>query len=117
MEYLYSQSGKSLTVVETPEEEDRLVELMDDEPDEGFEEDEPEDITTTVLEPGDDRAPGSSQQPFSTSAPAPQASTTQQDLPPQPSLSDPELLPAEPSTEPPTQASAEEQVSAIEEGN
>jgi len=30
MEYLYSQSGKSLTVMDNPEEEDRLVEQMTD---------------------------------------------------------------------------------------
>ncbi|KAK7149375.1 hypothetical protein R3I94_008883 [Phoxinus phoxinus] len=51
MEYLYSQSGKSLTVMDNPEEEDRLVEQMDDEvvQDEGFVEEEPEDLTVPVL--------------------------------------------------------------------
>ncbi|KAM4595825.1 uncharacterized protein V3H82_003224 [Fundulus diaphanus] len=51
MEYLYSQSGRSLTVMDNPEEEDRLVELMDDEAvrDEGFVEEEPEDLTVPVL--------------------------------------------------------------------
>ncbi|XDV25488.1 hypothetical protein PO909_029404 [Leuciscus waleckii] len=51
MEYLYSQSGKSLTVMDNPEEKDRLVEQMVDEvvQDEGFVEEEPEDLTVPVL--------------------------------------------------------------------
>ncbi|MEQ2163300.1 hypothetical protein GOODEAATRI_028672, partial [Goodea atripinnis] len=51
MEYLYSQSGQSLTVMDNPEEEDRLVEQLDDEVvnDEGFVEEELEDLTVPVL--------------------------------------------------------------------
>ncbi len=48
MEYLYSQTGKTLTpVLQNPEEEDRLVEQVDDQDlqDEGFEEEILEDIT------------------------------------------------------------------------
>ncbi len=52
MEYLYSQTGKTLTpVLQNPEEEDRLVEEVDDQDlqDEGFEEEIMEDITVPVL--------------------------------------------------------------------
>ncbi|CAM4568770.1 unnamed protein product [Leuciscus chuanchicus] len=52
IEYLYSQTGKTLTpVLQNPEEEDRLVEEIDDQDlqDEGFEEDITEDITVPVL--------------------------------------------------------------------
>lgn len=52
MEYLYSQTGKSLTpVLQNPEEEDRLVEEVNDEDlqDEGFGEEITEDITVPVL--------------------------------------------------------------------
>ncbi|CAM4568923.1 unnamed protein product [Leuciscus chuanchicus] len=52
IEYLYSQTGKTLTpVLQNPEEEDRLVEEIDDQDlqDEGFEEDITEDITVRVL--------------------------------------------------------------------
>lgn len=56
MEYLYSQTGKTLTpVLQNPEEEDRLVEGVRDEDieDEGFEEEVTEDITVPVLSEGD----------------------------------------------------------------
>ncbi len=51
MEYLYSQTGKTLTpVLQNQEEEDRLVEEVDqDLQDEGFEEEIMEDITVPVL--------------------------------------------------------------------
>lgn len=52
MEYLYSQTGKTLTpVLQNPEEEDRLVQEVNDEDvkDEGFVEDTMEDITVPVL--------------------------------------------------------------------
>ena len=54
MEYLYSQTGRTLApVLHNPEEEeeDRLVELIDDDDvqDEGFEDDGTEDITVPVL--------------------------------------------------------------------
>ncbi|RXN21173.1 Epithelial-stromal interaction 1 [Labeo rohita] len=52
MEYLYSQTGKTLTpVLQNPEEEDRLVEKVDDQDlqDEGFDEEITEDITVPVL--------------------------------------------------------------------
>lgn len=52
IEYLYSQTGKTLTpVLQNPEEEDRLVEEVDDQDllDEGFEEESMEDITVPVL--------------------------------------------------------------------
>ncbi|KAL1274695.1 hypothetical protein QQF64_027509 [Cirrhinus molitorella] len=52
IEYLYSQTGKTLTAVpQNPEEEDRLVEEVDDQDleDEGFEEEIMEDITVPVL--------------------------------------------------------------------
>ena len=52
MEYLYSQTGKTLTpVLQNSEEEDRLVEEVNDEDahDEGFEEQAMEDITVPVL--------------------------------------------------------------------
>lgn len=52
IEYLYSQTGKTLTpVLQNPEDEDRLVEEIDDQDlqDEGFEEDITEDITVPVL--------------------------------------------------------------------
>ncbi|KAK5612413.1 hypothetical protein CRENBAI_007039 [Crenichthys baileyi] len=47
MEYLYSQSGQSLTVMDNPEEEDPEVEQMVDEAvnDEGFVDEEPEKLT------------------------------------------------------------------------
>lgn len=56
MEYLYSQTGKTLTpVLQNPEEEDRLVEEVHDQDlqDEGFEEEIMEDITVPVLYEGD----------------------------------------------------------------
>lgn len=56
MEYLYSQTGKTLTpVLQNPEEEDRLVEAIqdDDKQDEGFEEEDMEDLTVPLL-PEDD---------------------------------------------------------------
>ncbi len=52
MEYLYSQTGKTLTpVLQNPEEEDRLVEHVNDQDlqDEGFEEEILEDITVPRL--------------------------------------------------------------------
>ncbi len=52
MEYLYSQTGKTLTpVLQNPEEEDRLVAEVDDQDlqDKGFEEEIMEDITVPVL--------------------------------------------------------------------
>ncbi len=52
MEYLYSQTGKTLTpVLQNPEAEDRLVEEVDDQDlqDEGFQEEIMEDITVPVL--------------------------------------------------------------------
>ncbi|KAK7880493.1 hypothetical protein WMY93_032875 [Mugilogobius chulae] len=51
IEYLYSQTGASLTVVETPAEEDRLVDQLPDEhvlQDEGFVEGNTEDLTVPV---------------------------------------------------------------------
>ncbi|XP_029983710.1 uncharacterized protein LOC115414634 [Sphaeramia orbicularis] len=57
MEYLYSQTGKTLTpVLQNPEEEDRLVEEVNDEDieDAGFEEETTEDITVPVLCDDDD---------------------------------------------------------------
>ncbi len=58
MEYLYSQTGKTLTpVLQNPEEEDRLVEQVNDQElqDEGFEEEILEDITVPVLYKDEDR--------------------------------------------------------------
>ncbi len=58
MEYLYSQTGKTLTpVLQNPEEEDRLVEQVDDQDlqDEGFEEEILEDITVPVLNEDEER--------------------------------------------------------------
>ncbi|KAK7944627.1 hypothetical protein WMY93_000355 [Mugilogobius chulae] len=52
IEYLYSQTGKALTVIEAGAEEDRLVEEMEDEQedqDEGFVEENTEDMTVPVL--------------------------------------------------------------------
>lgn len=56
MEYLYSQTGKSLSpVLQNPEEEDRLVEAINDEDieDEGFAEEIAEDITVPLLHEDD----------------------------------------------------------------
>ncbi|XP_078795050.1 uncharacterized protein LOC144988490 [Oryzias latipes] len=53
IEYLYSQTGKTFTaMLQTPEEEDRLLEGIDDQDfqDEGFGEDNMEDITVPVLD-------------------------------------------------------------------
>lgn len=51
IEYLYSQTGRTLTVIENPAEEDRLVDQINDEEvqDEGFVEEDTEDITLPVL--------------------------------------------------------------------
>ncbi|XP_057697757.1 uncharacterized protein LOC130919232 isoform X2 [Corythoichthys intestinalis] len=70
MEYLYSQTGKSLTDMENPEDEDRLVEQMDDEEvqDECFLEEELIDLTVPVL--------------YDTIETVPQPSTSSQGLPP-----------------------------------
>ncbi|KAK5612407.1 hypothetical protein CRENBAI_007033 [Crenichthys baileyi] len=109
MEYLYSQSGQSLTVMADPEEEDRLVEQLDDEAvnDEGFVEEEPEDLTVPVLYEPLGTVPLHSSIPQasnpSSSAPSsPQPSTSSQGLPPnqhpaQPPLQPPLQRPAEPS--------------------
>lgn len=78
MEYLYSQTGKTLTLVlQNPEEEDRLVEDVDDEDaqDEGFEEENMEDITVPVLFE-DDPLPHLENRP-SSSMTSPQASPPQ----------------------------------------
>ncbi|CAL8350677.1 unnamed protein product [Arctogadus glacialis] len=56
MEYLYSQTGKALTpVLQNPVEEARLVEEINDDDiqDEGFEEENTEDITVPVLHEDD----------------------------------------------------------------
>ncbi|CAL8268333.1 unnamed protein product [Boreogadus saida] len=55
MEYLYSQTGKALTLVlQNPVEENRLVEINDDDiQDEGFEEETIEDNTVPVLHEDD----------------------------------------------------------------
>ena len=56
MEYLYSQTGNTLTpVLQNPEEEDRLVGEINDEEvqDEGFEEETMNDITVPVLHEDD----------------------------------------------------------------
>ncbi|XP_072241443.1 uncharacterized protein [Leuresthes tenuis] len=56
MEYLYSQTGNTLTpVLQNPEEEDRLVQEVNDEDvqDEGFEEETLNDITVPVLHEDD----------------------------------------------------------------
>ncbi|XP_034048252.1 teratocarcinoma-derived growth factor 1 [Thalassophryne amazonica] len=65
MEYLYSQLGKSLTVTINPEEEDRLVEQMDD----GFVEEETEDLTVPVLYDPLEAVRGNVPQAFTNSAP------------------------------------------------
>ncbi|MED6270924.1 hypothetical protein CHARACLAT_015092 [Characodon lateralis] len=89
MEYLYSQSGQSLTVMNNPEEEDRLVEQLDDEAvnDEGFVEEELVDLTVPVLYEPFGTVPLHSSIPqasnHSSSAPSsPQPSITSQGLPP-----------------------------------
>lgn len=72
MEYLYSQTGKTLTpVLQNPEEEDRLVEEVDDQDlqDEGFEEEIMEDITVPVLYE-DEIRPSSLPLPQSPASPA-----------------------------------------------
>ncbi len=72
MEYLYSQTGKTLTpVLQNPEEEDRLVEEVDDQDlqDEGFEEEIMEDITVPVLYE-DENCPSSLPLPQSPASPA-----------------------------------------------
>lgn len=99
MEYLYSQSGKSLTVMNNPEEEDRLVEQTDDEvQDEGFVEEEPEDLTVPILYDPSEAAPVHSSSPqasrLSPSASGP--STSSQGL-------FPLQWPAQPSHQPPLQ--------------
>lgn len=107
MEYLYSQSGKSLTVMDNPEEEDRLVEQMSDEvvQDEGFVEEEPEDLTVPVLYDHTETVPvhSSAPQAFNPcpSAPGPsslQPHTSSQGLqrPAQLPLQSPPLSPAQP---------------------
>ncbi|XP_051792903.1 uncharacterized protein LOC127530328 isoform X1 [Acanthochromis polyacanthus] len=129
MEYLYSQSGKSLTVMDNQVEEDRLVEQMDDEEvqDEGFVEEEPEDITVPVLYDPSETVPvhSSSPQAFNPSnsasgPPSPQPSTSSQSLPPPqqppgpspqrpagPPVHPPLQHPAGPPLNPPTQRPAE----------
>lgn len=110
MEYLYSQSGKSLTVMDNPEEEDRLVEQMDDEvvQDEGFVEEEPEDLTVPVLYDPIETVPvhSSGPQAFNPcpSAPGP-SSTSSQGLqrPAQPPLQSPPLHSAQPPLHSPQQ--------------
>ncbi|CAM4568632.1 unnamed protein product [Leuciscus chuanchicus] len=113
MEYLYSQSGKSLTVMDNPEEKDRLVEQMDDEvvQDEGFVEEEPEDLTVPVLYDRIETVPvhSSGPQAFNPcpSAPGPsslQPPTSSQGLqrPAQPPLQSPPLRPAQPSLQYPS---------------
>lgn len=104
MEYLYSQSGQSLTVVEDPEEEDRLVEQMDDGAveDEGFVEEESEDLTIPILYDSSETVPVHSSilQPYSPSSsapPSPQPSTSSQGLTPLLQSSEPPLPPAQPS--------------------
>ncbi len=72
MEYLYSQTGKTLTpVLQNPEEEDRLVEEVDDQDlqDEGFEEEIMEDITVPVLYE-DENSPSTLPLPQSPASPA-----------------------------------------------
>ncbi|RVE70982.1 hypothetical protein OJAV_G00069920 [Oryzias javanicus] len=75
IEYLYSQTGKTLTpMLQTPEEEDRLVESVSDKDlqDEGFEEDTVEDITVPVLcDPHHDAvtSPSSSAPPLLSASP------------------------------------------------
>ncbi|KAM4543601.1 uncharacterized protein V3H82_021471 [Fundulus diaphanus] len=69
MEDLYSQSARSLTLMENPEEEDGPVELMDDE---GFVEEEAEDLSVAVLYDPDH---SSVQQAFSPSSSAPSTSS------------------------------------------
>lgn len=95
MEYLYSQTGKTLTpVLQNPEEEDRLVEEIDDQDlqDEGFEEQIMEDITVPVLyedDPGRDleHRPSSLPLPHSPASLAePSTSSGGQHLTPAPSM-------------------------------
>ncbi|XP_051250998.1 uncharacterized protein LOC127360601 isoform X1 [Dicentrarchus labrax] len=87
MEYLYNQTGKTLSpVLQNPEEEDRLVEEVSDEDvqDEGFEEEITEDITVPVLEEDDPcRHLENRPSPLMTSPQAspPQASPSPADLP------------------------------------
>ncbi|RVE68755.1 hypothetical protein OJAV_G00094820 [Oryzias javanicus] len=75
IEYLYSQTGKTLTpMLQTPEEEDRLVESVSDKDlqDEGFGEDTVEDITVPVLcDPHHDAvtSPSSSAPPLLSASP------------------------------------------------
>ncbi len=73
MEYLYSQTGKTLTpVLQNPEEEDRLVEEVDDQDlqDEGFEEEIMEDITVPVLYEDEIRPSSLPQSPASPAEPS-----------------------------------------------
>lgn len=73
MEYLYIQTGKTLTpVLQNPEEEDRLVEQVDDQDlqDEGFEDEITEDITVPVLYEDD---PGRDLENSPSSLPLPQS--------------------------------------------
>jgi hypothetical protein len=80
MEYLYSQTGKTLTpVLQNPEEEDRLVEEVDDQDlqDEGFEEEIMEDITVPVLYEDD---PCRELEKSPTSLPRPQSPTSLAEL-------------------------------------
>uniref|UniRef100_A0AAV2MP77 DUF6729 domain-containing protein n=1 Tax=Knipowitschia caucasica TaxID=637954 RepID=A0AAV2MP77_KNICA len=107
MEYLYSQSGKSLSVMDNPEEEDRLVEQMDDEvvQDEGFVEEEPEDLTVPVLYDAIETVPvhSSGSQAFNPCPSAPGPSSLQpptssqgQLRPTHPPQQSPQLRPAQP---------------------
>lgn len=84
IEYLYNQTGKTLTpMLQTPEEEeDRQVERVSDQDlqDEGFEEDIVEDITVPVLyDPHHDAvtSPSSSALPLLTASPDEPASSAQ----------------------------------------
>lgn len=73
MEYLYIQTGKTLTpVLQNSEEEDRLVEQVDDQDlqDEGFEDEITEDITVPVLYEDD---PGRDLENSPSSLPLPQS--------------------------------------------
>lgn len=115
MEYLYSQSGKSLTVMDNPEEEDRLVEQMTDEvvQDEGFVEEEPEDLTVPVLYDLIEPVPvhSSSPQTFNPcpSAPGPSSLHPPTGLqhPAQPPLQSPPLRPAQPPLQSPPRPSVQ----------
>uniref|UniRef100_A0AAV2MR41 DUF6729 domain-containing protein n=1 Tax=Knipowitschia caucasica TaxID=637954 RepID=A0AAV2MR41_KNICA len=104
MEYLYSQSGKSLSVMDNPEEEDRLVEQKDDEvvQDEGFVEEEPEDLTVPVLYDAIETVPvhSSGSQAFNPSLRTGTILTA-------PPLQSPQLRPAQPPLQSPPQPSAQ----------